>query len=165
MNHPFPDILRTRLRPLLPPQAFLRRSRSGGLFVTDGLRHSAEDPTPLLEAAGFRCRRQGDLLILTPCERLLTDFEAMYPHPPDVFCASVARLRGLPLHPDATECFSTGLRLLESSLPEERRRYHRDVRQLAALCLRCQTGGIYACALIDHRLSSYDDSPQTESTL
>lgn len=149
-----PEALRAILRPILPDRAFLRRARGDVAFVTDAPRHLSDEQAPALlsrlKEADFLCRAQGGLLLLSPGPRILTSFEAAHPDPPDFLCASLARFRGRPPCPEALTLFAVGVRLLEHPAPGERRAYERRARQLAALCLREDLGGVYACALIAH---------------
>ena len=153
-----PEALRAILRPILPCRAFLRRARGGAAFVTDAPRHLGEDENSALlarlESSGFLWREQNGLLFLSPGPRILTAFEDAHPNPPDFLCATLARFRGRAPCPQALALFADGVRLLERAAPGERRDYERRTRQLAALCLRKNLGGICACALIAAQLDS-----------
>jgi len=153
-----PIALRSILRPLLPDRAFLRRCRDDGLFITDAPARSGDPGLyARIESAGFLCRPEGRCLILSPDASCLTGTEEAFPEPPDFFCASVARLKGIPPSPEALALFARGIRLLESSVPEERRGFHQKTRELAAVSLRNRTGGAYACGLIDSVLNCEPD--------
>lgn len=141
-----PAQLRETVRPLLPERAFLRRDRGDALFVTNA--PCFADAPALqnsLEAVGFVCAKRGGVLRISPGSALLTSLEVRWP-PPDFFCASLARLRGREPCGDALDLFALGVRLLEHAGTAD---YSRRARQLAAVCLRENLGGAYACALID----------------
>ena len=143
-----PAQLRRLLRPLLPERAFLHRARGGATFITDAPRHTTDPPLPRFEAAGFRCILQGSCLLLSPGPALLTGFELNHPEPPDFLCASLLRFRGQPPCEESLALFAIGVRQLESGDAREREQYARRVRSLAAVCLRKDLGGAYACALL-----------------
>ncbi len=142
-----PEQLREALRPLLPERAFLRRSRGEGTFITNAPRFVEEDLSPILARAGFLVKRQDSLLILSPGPSILAQFEQ--DHSPSTHLAqSLARFRGQPPCREALSLFAVGVRLLENATVEDWTLYDRRVRQLAALSLRKNLGGVYACALI-----------------
>lgn len=141
-----PEQLRRELRELLPPRAFLRRDRGDALYVTDAPRFAdARELCAALETAGFCCEPRREQLAIFPGVQRLIELERRCP-PPNFFCASLMKLRGLPPCEDALKLFAVGVRLLEHP---EKFAYARHARQLAALCLRTRSGGAYACALID----------------
>ena len=143
-----PAQLRRLLRPLLPERAFLHRARGDATFITDAPRHTSDLLLPRFEAAGFRCTLQGSCLLLSPGPAFLTEFERNHPEPPDFLCASLLRFRGRPPCEESLALFAVGVRLLESGDAREREQYARRARSLAAVCLRKDLGGAYACALL-----------------
>ena len=143
-----PAQLRRLLRPLLPERAFLHRARGGATFLPGAPRHTTDPLLPRFEAAGFRCILQGSCLLLSPGPALLTGFELNHPEPPDFLCASLLRFRGRPPCEESLALFAIGVRQLESGDAREREQYARRVRSLAAVCLRKDLGGAYACALL-----------------
>ena len=149
-----PAQLRRQLEPLLPERAFLRRDRGDHLFVTNAPQFA--DGSALIDqcqACGFICTLVGHRLHLSPGPEILTQLEQQH-EPPDFLTRSLLPLRGLPPCPESVVLFSKGIQLLENADPGRRTDYARQVRQLAALCLRTRQGGAYACALIDHTLQT-----------
>lgn len=144
-----PAALRESLRPLLPERAFLRRARGAAAFVTNAL-HFGEIS---LSNHGFRCREEKGLLFISPGAEMLTEFERSHPEPDDFFCRSLLRFRGQPPCEEALDLFAVGVRLLESADENEARLYARRARNLAAVCLRKNLGGAYACALLAQQIS------------
>lgn len=147
-----PRRLRGQIRPLLPEGASLRRARGDWLFATDALHRSAEDPSPRLIGAGFQVQRRGGMLQIRPGPEPIVQFELDAGAPTDDLCRSLLRFRGQSPCADAVALFAVGARLLESADFHETLAYDRRVRQLAALCLRQNLGGAYACALLDHAI-------------
>lgn len=143
-----PSQLREILRPLLPERAFLRRARGDATFVTNALQWS---DVPL-EEHGFRCVRQDKLMLISPGAEMLTRFELAHPEPPDFLCQTLLRFRGQPPCEEAIDLFAVGVRLLENADENESRLYARRVRNLAAVSLRKNLGGAYACALLAHQI-------------
>lgn len=153
-----PAVLRERLRPLLPERAFLRRDRGDALFVTNAPALSG-DPSlqTALEAAGFLCETRGSLLRIAPDPDLLLALEQAH-SPCDFLSMSLTRLRGRTPCAEALALFAQGIRLLEHAAPSDTEVYVRRTHQLAALCLRKNLGGAYACALICHTLKTRKES-------
>lgn len=148
--------LRGAARSVLPAGAFLRRDRGCALFVSDAPRLCP--PAQLAEAladAGFVHEIGDGLVRLWPGPDWLTGFEARFPEPPDAFCASLVRFRGLRAEPESLELFALAARIMEG---EPNGGFERRLRQRAAECLRMNAmnrtsihgGGLYACALGRH---------------
>lgn len=145
-----PAQLREILRPLLPERAFLRRARGDATFITNAARWT--DAVPDFEASGFRSIEQNGLLLLSPGAAFLTAFERES-RPSGFLSRSLVRFRGMPPCEEALNTFAVGIRLLESADDNERNLFDRRVRNLAAVCLRKNLGGAYACALLLERLN------------
>ena len=143
-----PAQLREILRPLLPERAFLRRARGDATFITNAPMFAELS----LESHGFLCSHQGTLLTLSPGAQFITEFELNHPSPPDFLCRTLLRFRGQTPCEDAITLFAVGVRLLEHADANEARLYDRRVRNLAAVCLRKNLGGAYACALLAHQI-------------
>ena len=143
-----PSQLREILRPLLPERAFLHRARGDATFITNAPLFADID----LSDHDFHCVYQGNLLLISPGAKYLTDFELNHPDPPDFFCQSLLRFRGQTPCEEALDLFSVGVRLLENADENESRLYARRARNLAAVCLRKNLGGAYACALLAHQI-------------
>lgn len=145
-----PGELRRILRPILPERAFLMRGRGDCAFVTDAPRFAKDFPDlgNHLRAAGFLVREEGGRMTLSPGGTLLSSFERAHPDPAGFFSQTLKRFRDTPPCPDAVTLFAVGVRLLEHAAPGEQTVYNRRARQLAALCLRKNLGGAYACGLI-----------------
>lgn len=139
-----PAVLREMLRPLLPERAFLRRARGDATFVTNASRFGEIR----LDENRFRVREENGLLFISPGAEFLTELELSHPDPADFFCRSLLRFRGQAPCEDALDTFAVGVRLLENADENEARRYDHRVRNLAAVCLRKNLGGAYACALL-----------------
>ena len=147
-----PSQLREILLPLLPERAFLRRARGDAAFITNAPMFAEIS----LESHGFLCEHQGKLITISPGPQFITEFEQNYPSPPDFFCQTLLRFRGQPPCEDAIRLFAVGVRLLEHADENETRLYDHRTRNLAAVCLRENLGGAYACALLAHHLLKGD---------
>lgn len=143
-----PTQLREILIPLLPERAFLRRARGDATFITNAPMFTEISP----ETHGFLCEHQGKLLTLSPGPQFITEFELNHPDPPDFFCQTLLRFRGRPPCEEAIRLFAVGVRLLEHADENEARLYDHRARNLAAVCLRENLGGAYACALLANRI-------------
>jgi hypothetical protein len=139
-----PSQLREILRPLLPERAFLRRARGDETFVTNAPRFGGIHS----ESHSLRCREENGLLFISPGAEMLTRFELSHRKPDGFFCRSLLRFCGRPPCEEALSLFAVGVRLLEQSDENEARLYCHRVRNLAAMCLRKNLGGAYACALL-----------------
>ena len=147
-----PAFFRGQIRPLLPERAFLRRDREDALFVTNAPKFT--DASALIDhfqVRGFICTAINDCLRISPGPAHITDFELRH-EPPDHFCKSLVRFRGMQPSGEAIALFSRGVQLLENAEPGKVSDYLRCVRQLAAVSLRTRQGSVYACALISHIL-------------
>ena len=148
--------LREAARAALPPGAFLRRDRGEALFVTDAPRIAGDVGwRTALADAGFWVRERGDLARLTPGPEWLARLEAEYPAPPDAFCRGFVRFAGRAVEPKSLALFALGARLLDGGADDGR--FERRLRQRAAECLRMNPstprgGGLYACALLNHKI-------------
>lgn len=143
-----PASLREQLRLLLPERAFLHRARGDAAFVTNAPRFGEIHP----EAHGFRCCEENGLLFISPGAQMLTAFELAQPCPDDFFCRSLLRFRRQTPCEESLNLFAVGIRLLESADGNEARLYCHRARNLAAVCLRKNLGGAYACALLAHQI-------------
>ena len=143
-----PSQLREILLPLLPERAFLRRARGDAAFITNAPMFAEISP----ESHGFLCEYQGKLLTLSPGPQFITEFELNHPDPPDFFCQTLLRFRGQSPCEEAVRLFAVGVRLLEHADENEARLYDHRARNLAAVCLRENLGGAYACALLANRI-------------
>ncbi len=145
--------LRAAARAALPERAFLRRDRGDALFVSDAPRLCPPSEwAPALDRAGFIHKADGGLLRLTPGPAWLERLEARFPEPPDAFCATLARFRGVPPEAESLALFAQAVKLLDGAPNDDR--FDRQLRQRAAVCLRLNQnnnithgGGLYACAL------------------
>ncbi len=138
--------LREILRPLLPERAFLRRARGDAAFITNA---------PMFADVSFNlhdfdCTLQNGLLAISPGAAFISEFEMNHPAPPDFLCETLLRFRGQPPCEEAIRLFAVGVRLLEHADENESRLYDHRMRNLAAVCLRKNLGGAYACALLAH---------------
>ena len=144
--------MRSRLRALLPPRAFLKRDRGDMLFVSNA---PAIDPG-FADVLGFTVVRRGQLAAFMPEAEWLVRFEARHRQPPDRLCTELMRFRGMPVADETLRCFVRGAKLMELSEipPNEVASFDRAVRQLAAVAQRggMDGGGLYALALIDYSL-------------
>ena len=151
MNDPFAAKVRAAAQAILPPGAWLRRDRGDALYITDAPRRDpAADWPNRFELAGFGCRLEGGLALLNPGAAWLDALAAEYPEPPDHLCMTLQRFSG---PPDAASIrlFSRGLKALDAGVCDPG--YDRAVRRRAAECLRAGGGsGLYACAILQHRL-------------
>ena len=147
-----PRRLRAQIRPLLPEGASLRRAQGDWLFATDALHRSEKDPSLLLADAGFQAQRRGGMLQIRPGADLIVQFELGFAAPTDDLCQSMLRFCGRSPCMGAVALFAAGARLLECADSREILVYDRRVRQLAAVCLRQNLGGAYACALLNHAI-------------
>lgn len=149
-----PTAYREMIRPLLPERAFLRRDRGDGLFITNAPMLADADPLVCqLQTRGFDCIRTGGLLRIRPGAVLVAQLEVIR-EPPDFFCWTLSRFRGRMPDEASLSLFARGIQLLESADPGRVREYIRQTRQLAALSLRSDQGGAYACGLIAHCLET-----------
>lgn len=150
-----PIALRKTARRCIPDRAFLRRDRGGALFVSNAPAY-AETSAWLsrLQQEGFHCKSDGALLRIFPSPGLIAALELSHPVPPDHLCETLLRFRGQPPCEEASALFCTGVQLLENADPGRLGDYFKRTRQLAALCLRKNEGGAYACALIANALQS-----------
>ena len=145
--------LREAARAALPEGAFLRRDRGEALFVSDAPRLCpASEWAPSLDRAGFRHEISGGLLRLTPGPVWLERLEAAFPAPPDAFCETLARFRGMRPEPESLALFALAIKRIDGAADDGR--FERRLRQRAAECLRLNAndatshgGGLYACAL------------------
>ena len=94
----------------------------------------------------------GGLLYLTPGPAWLADLEARFPAPPDAFCETLARFRGMRPEPESLALFALAIKRIDGAADDGR--FERQLRQRAAECLRLNAndatshgGGLYACAL------------------
>lgn len=143
--------MRGEVAAMLPERAFLRRDRGEALFVTNAPAFAdAGALAERLSRSGWRVQARGALLALSPGAERIAQFERARPEPPDFLTRSLARLRGLSVCGEAIAVFAEGLRRAEHGGAED---YDRRVRQLAALCLRGNRGGAYACAVILYDLN------------
>ena len=143
--------MRGEIAAMLPERAFLRRDRRDALFVTNApVFADAGALTERLSLAGWRVQARGGLLAISPGADMVDQFERARPELPDFLTRSLKRLRGLPICGEALAVFAEGLRRAEHGGAED---YDRRVRQLAALCLRRNCGGAYACAVILYDLN------------
>lgn len=160
MSSPLARALREAASAALPPEAFLKRDRGDGLFVTDAPRRRSEaDCLAALARAGFDAVDLGGLVRLTPGPVWLTRLETARPEPPDSLCAGCVPFRGLEPDSASLRLFALGARCLEGE--PEAERFDRLLRQRIAECLRLNRmnpcdpprgGGLYACALLNHEL-------------
>lgn len=158
MNN-LPASYREMILPLLPERAFLRRDRSGALFITNAPRFAdAEALIDRLQVCGFICAHINGFLHISPGPELLTAFEQRH-DPPDYFCETLLRFRGQSPSDAAQKLFARGIQLLENADSGQRAEFLRQTRQLAALSLRNRQGGAYACALIAHALENERSIP------
>lgn len=149
-----PATLREILLPLLPERAFLRRARGDATFVTNAPRFGQIS----LDPRRFRIREEKGLLFISPGADFLTDFELSHPDPADFFCQTLLRFRGHAPCEEALNLFAVGVRLLECADENEARLYARRARNLAAVSLRENLGGAYACALLAQHILKGDIS-------
>ena len=158
MNESIAAALWIAAREALPPEAFLKRDRGEGLFVTDAPRLFPEaDWEGRLAAGGFVCVRRGGLIRLIPGPRWLMALEQRHPVPPDFFCESLMPFRGQAVEAESLSLFASGVRCMMSG--EGRAAFRRQVGRRAAQCLRMRRtspdagqngGGLYACGLLNH---------------
>ena len=94
----------------------------------------------------------GGLLRLTPGPVWLERLEAAFPEPPDAFCETLARFRGMRPEPESLALFALAIKRIDGAADDGR--FERRLRQRAAECLRLNAndatshgGGLYACAL------------------
>lgn len=150
------ETMRRQLASILPEDAFLKRARADGTFITNALKWDEEHILlNTLTRAGFLCRQEGELLVISPGSAQMLAFEQSYPVPPDFLCASLLRFRGQVPDPAALTLFAAGVRLTEHSSPAEQQDYERRVRRLAAVCLREHLGGAYGCAILLYLIASH----------
>ena len=147
--------MRASARAALPARAFLRRDRGEMLFVTNA---PAFDPA-LREVPGFIAEWRGGLLFLLPDAGWLRRWERRFPEPPDDLCAKLDRFRGEAPDRENLLLFARGAKLLDAhATPEDIAAYDRAVRQRAAVALRGGCGGgLYAAALLNHRLTGRNE--------
>ena len=142
----------------LPPGAFLRRDRGDALFVTDAARRDPGTDWPeRFSRAGFVCRGREQLIFLTPAHTWIARLEDEYPDPPDHFCATLSRFRGLEADGESLTLFALGAKALDGG--ESLERYDRLLRQRAAVCLRAKDGGggLYGCAVVRYLINCRGD--------
>ena len=84
--------------------------------------------------------------------RRLAALEARCPAPPDAFCETLARFRGMRPEPESLALFALAIKRIDGAADDGR--FERQLRQRAAECLRLNAndatshgGGLYACAL------------------
>lgn len=141
--------MREAILPYLPLKAFLKRDRGEGLFVTNAPVFNPE----LREIPGFIAQRQGQLLRILPDCAWMQRFEEARMEPPDFFCGSLLRFRGMRPDRDNLRIFVQGAKLLDDGYipsPAEITAFDRALRQRCAEALRGGAcgGGLYACALM-----------------
>jgi hypothetical protein len=137
------------------PGAFLRRSRSAQLYVTDAHRTGRGVACErALERAGFCARRAGALIYITPEDSLTGGFIewAAQACAGDPLFEDFARFSARESCEEERALFSEGLKLLEAQRinSEKIASYERGVRRMAARCLRDRRfgGRLRACAAI-----------------
>lgn len=145
--------MRAALRASLPPRAMLKRDRGDALFITN-----APEIDPSLRAiSGFVLLRRGGLWAVLPDESWIARMERRAAEPPNLLCAQLLRFRGEVPDLENLKLFVRGAKLLDERRPPlaDVRAYDRALRQQAALALRGGCGGgLYAAALLLHRLSN-----------
>ena len=138
--------LRAELKPLLPPQAFLKRDRGDALLITNapalGL---APDRLP-----GCIVENRGMLLCILPDAQWIAEYEAAIPEPPDHLSRTLLFFRGVEADPDNLRLFARIAKLMDAQpSPGEIEACDRALRNRAALALRGGCGGaLYACACV-----------------
>ena len=101
--------LREEIRSALPPQAFIRRDRGDALLITNAPAFDPEVKCP----PGFLAVRQGALLRIYPDENRILDLEKSCLEPPDHFCRSLMRFRGMQAEQENLLLFVQGAKLLD----------------------------------------------------
>lgn len=136
------------MRAVLPQNAFLRRDRGDALFITDAPRRGMN---PDWASLGFLCETKDGLARITPGPIWLNALESEYAVPPDRLCRTFARFKGTP-SPASIQLFALGMKMLDGGPYDPA--FDRNLRQTAAEALRKHEncGGLYACALIHHRI-------------
>lgn len=148
-----PEEMRSAVQARLPKQAFLKRDRGNGLFVSNALVFDAE----IREIPGFHVECAGKLIRIFPDIVWIRKLEEEYADAQDDLSASLVRFKGAEISEEAMALFCTGVKLLdagEGALPGEIVQFDRSVRQLAARTLRkdVSSGGLYALSLLDGML-------------
>ena len=138
--------LRAELKPLLPPQAFLKRDRGDALLITNAPAFGLS-PERL---PGCIVERRGMLLRILPDAQWVADFEATVPEPPDHLSRTLLLFRGVEADPDNLRLFARIAKLMDAQpSPGEIEACDRALRNRAALALRGGCGGgLYACACV-----------------
>ena len=147
------DEMRSAVRSHLPEEAFLKRDRFDGLFVSNAPAFAPE----IEEIPSFHVEKTGKLIRIRPEEGWIGRLEEEYRDTPEDLSASLARFRGAEISAEAMALFCTGLKLMDAgkgALPGEILQFDRSVRQLAARALRKDIpgGGLYALSLLDGML-------------
>ena len=145
-NEPLILRLRTKLRKVLPAEAFLQRDRGDALFVTDALRRGFV-PEELPDCI---FKQKGGLLYILPSAEMLADFESAFAQPEGDLSRSLYRFCGRSANEENLCLFAKGLKLQEKPDLRQLSLFEREIRQRAAYTLRTKGtgGGLYALALL-----------------
>ena len=147
--------MRSAVQACLPKEAFLKRDRGDGVFVSNAPVFTPDS----VKIPRFRTEQTGMLVRIYPDSYWAGQLEAMCVPAESDLCHSLERFRGIEPSAEAMALFCTGCKLLDagkSALPTEIEAFGRNVRQLAAVVLRGGTngGGLYALSLLDAMLKT-----------
>lgn len=141
--------MRAALNAALPPQAFLKRDRGSGLFITN-----APIFAPSLERIpDFHLEKQGTLWRILPDRRWLDLLEHRFPEAPNFFCKTFIRFRGIAPKEKSLRLFAQIAKLCDAGASADEADLSACERLLRSRCaeaLRGENdgGGLYAAALL-----------------
>lgn len=129
--------LRDMVAAHLPPDAFLRRDRGDGLYVTNAPTKGWRGEIP-----GFCVEHMGGIARIAPLPATIEGCS----YAPDTLASELERFRGS--SPGAAVIFSGCIKLIEAPDVTEWEKLDRILRRAAAKALRSGGGeGLYYCAL------------------
>ena len=152
------DRMRQALRAALPEKAFLKRDRGDALFITNALIFDSS----IISIPGFLLIPNGKLMQILPDAGWIAEIEK-HEEVPDHLSTSLLRFRSMKADMENLSLCAQGLKLIDmgQSVPaNEIEAFDRSLRSRAALALRgaANGGGLYAAAIINHKIKSMKEN-------
>lgn len=141
--------MRAALNAALPAQAFLKRDRGDGLFITN-----APVFAPNLERIpGFLLEKRGVLLHILPDQHWFDLLERRFPKAPNLFCETFVRFRSLIPKEKNLRLFAQIAKLCDAGASANKAELDACDRALRSRCAEAlrgknDGGGLYASALM-----------------
>ena len=152
------DRMRQALRAALPEKAFLKRDRGDALFITNALIFDSSIPS----IPGFILIPDGKLMQVLPDAGWIAEIEK-HAEAPDHLSTSLLRFRSMKADMENLSLCAQGFKLLDmgpSAPAAEIEAFEHSLRSRAALALRgaASGGGLYAAAVINHKIKSMKEN-------